>query len=309
LAALNRQIRLAIRPAGVPRVADFHLVYSPLPSPGPGEVLVRSQYLSLDPHLRARMNADPAGGRSLAIGEMVPGAAVGLVVRSEDSELRPGDAVEGMLGWQEYAVAGRREVTRVDPGSAPLSTALGVLGLPGLTAYFGLLDVGQPQRGETVVVSGASGAIGMVAGQIARLEHCRVVGLASGEGDVSWLRDELGFDAAVGGPNPVDGNLAELCPEGVDVYFDTAGGATTDAVIGRLNPGARVCVPNPMSGRAGWTCWSPSRPGCRDSWSPPAATASPPGARSSLPGWSRGASDTARRSRWASRPRPRPSSR
>jgi NADPH-dependent curcumin reductase CurA len=146
-----------------------------------------------------------------------------------------------MLGWQEYAVAGGRALRKVVPGPAPLSTALGVLGLPGLTAYFGLLDVGKPQPGETVVVSGATGAIGMVAGQIARLVPCRVVGLAAGRRDVSWLRDELGFDAAVT-DGDLDGKLAELCPDGVDVYFDTVGGATTDAVLRRINPGARICA-------------------------------------------------------------------
>jgi hypothetical protein len=203
-------------------------------------VLVRARYLALDPHLRARMNAVSANGRQLAIGEVIAGAAVGRVVRSEDPGLRPDDAVEGMLGWQEYAVAGGRELRKLDPGPAPLSTAVGVLGLPGLTAYFGLLDVGEPRRGETVVVSGATGAIGMVAGQIARLAHCRVVGLAAGRGDVSWLRDELGFDAAVA-DGDLDGKLAELCPDGVDVYFDTVGGATTDAVLRRINPGARIC--------------------------------------------------------------------
>jgi hypothetical protein len=226
---------------GLPRLSDFDLAYSPLPSPGPGEVLVRSRYLALDPHLRPRMNAVSGNGRQLAIGEVIAGAAVGRVVRSEDSGLRVGDAVEGMLGWQEYAVAGGRALRKVGPGPAPLSTALGVLGLPGLTAYFGLLDVGKPQPGETVVVSGATGAIGMVAGQIARLVPCRVVGLAAGRRDVSWLRDELGFDAAVT-DGDLDGKLAELCPDGVDVYFDTVGGATTEAVLRRINAGARICA-------------------------------------------------------------------
>lgn len=229
---------------GLPRVSEFHLAYSRLPSPGPGEVLVRLQYLALDPYLRPRMNASSAsGGRPLALEEVMEGAAVGRVVQSEDSELRAGDAVEGMLGWQEYTVAGGRDLRKVAPGPAPLSTALGVLGLPGLTAYFGLLDVGRPRRGETVVVSGATGAIGMVAGQIAKLRHCRVVGLAGGRGDISWLCDELGFDA-VGNETAgrLNDELAELCPDGVDVYFDTAGGATTDAVVRRINAGARICA-------------------------------------------------------------------
>jgi hypothetical protein len=207
-------------------------------------VLVRSKYLALDPHLRPRMNAATVGGLPLALGEVIAGAAVGWVVRSEDSEFLVGDAVEGMLGCQEYAVAGGRDLRKVAPGPAPLSTALGVLGLPGLTAYFGLLDVGRPQPGETVVVSGAAGAIGMVAGQIAKLRHCHVVGLAGGRGDISWLCDELGFDAAVAGgaAGDLDGELLELCPDGVDVYFDTVGGATTDAVVRRISSGARICA-------------------------------------------------------------------
>lgn len=228
---------------GLPRLSDFELAYGPVPSPGPGQVVVRSQYLALDPHLRPRMNAASVDGRPLATGAVLPGAAVGRVVQSEDPRLRAGDAVEGMLGWQEYAVAGGRDLRKVAPAPGPLSTALGVLGLPGLTGYFGLLDVGRPRRRETVVVSGATGAIGMVAGQIARLRHCRVVGLAGGRADVSWLCDELGFDA-VGNETAgrLNGGLAELCPDGVDVYFDTVGGASTDAVLQRINVGARICA-------------------------------------------------------------------
>lgn len=226
---------------GLPRLSDFQLAYGAVPSPGPGQVVVRSQYLALDPHVRPRMNAASLNGRPLAVGAVLPGAAVGRVVRSAHPRLRSGDEVEGMLGWQEYSLAGGGGLRKVDPGPAPLSAALGVLGLPGLTAYFGLLDVGQAQPGETVVVSGATGMLGMLAGQIARLVHCRVVGLASGRGDASWLRDELGFDAVVTAGN-VAGGLGELCPDGVDVYFDTVGGATTDAVLQRINVGARVCA-------------------------------------------------------------------
>jgi hypothetical protein len=190
------------------------------------------------------MNARTAGGRPLAIGELMAGAAVGLVASSEDPALRRGDAVEGMLGWQEHAIASGQDLRRIDPGPSPLSAALGVLGLPGLTAYFGLLDVGTPRRGETVVVSGATGAIGMIAGQVAKLMHCRVVGLTGGRSDVSWLCDELGFDQAIASETAADleGQLEELCPGGVDVYFDTVGGATTDAVMRRINIGARVCL-------------------------------------------------------------------
>lgn len=243
MTGLNRQITLAARPEGMPRLSDFHLAYAPLPSAGPGQVLVRSQYLALDPHLRPRMSADCVDGRPLAPGAVIEGSAVGRVMHSEDPAFSLGDAVEGLLGWQEHAVVGASELRKVDPGPG-LTTALGVLGLPGLTAYFGLLEAGELRRGETVVVSGASGAIGMVAGQIARLAGCRVVGLANGNGDLSWLRDELGFDAVVTGEtaNALNGELAKQCPDGVDLYFDTVGGAATDEVLGRINPRARIVL-------------------------------------------------------------------
>lgn len=244
MATLNRQISLRSRPVGLPRVADFELGYSSLPSPGRGEVLVRSLCFALDPHLRPRMNATCIGGPALPLGAVVEAAAVGRVVRSEDAGFRAGDAVEGMLGWQEHALVAARDLRRLDPPPEPLSAALGVFGQPGLTAYFGLLEIGEPQHGETVVVADASRAIGMAAGQIARLAGCRVVGLVRGCGDVSWLCDELGFDAAIGYEDATDlrARLAALCPGGVDVYFDTAGGTATDEVMRRLNPRARICA-------------------------------------------------------------------
>ncbi|MBZ5590505.1 MAG: NADP-dependent oxidoreductase, partial [Acidobacteriia bacterium] len=196
MATVNRQITLAERPVGFPKVSDFHLVYSPLPSPAPGEVLVRSIYLSLDPYMRGRMNAADSYARPVAIGEVMIGGAVGFIVESEDPGFRAGDAVEGMLGWQEYAVAQGRELRKIGFGRTPISTALGVLGMPGLTAFFGLLDICDPKRGETVVVSGAAGAVGMIAGQIAKIKKCRVVGVAGSDAKIAWLLDELGFDAA-----------------------------------------------------------------------------------------------------------------
>jgi len=220
---------------GFPKVSDFHLVSSPLPSPAAGEVLVRSTYLSLDAYMRGRMNV---------VGDLMTGGAVGYVVESENPKLRAGDAVEGMFGWQEYAVAHGHELRKVDPGLGPISTALGVLGIPGQTAYFGLVDVCDPQRGETVVVSGAAGTVGMLAGQIARIKGCRVVGLAGSDADVSWLLDELGFDAAFNYKTAVDldGALEKHCPDGIDVYFDNVGGTVTDAVMRRINAGARISV-------------------------------------------------------------------
>ncbi len=244
MTTVNRRITLASRPVGFPKVSDFHLAYTPLPSPGAGEVLVRSIYLSLDPSARGRMSETESSPRPMAIGDLMIGAAVALVLESEDPEFHAGDAVEGMLGWQEYAVVQGRDLRKIDPRLAPISTALGVLGTPGLTAFFGLLDVGRPRRGETVVVSGAAGGIGMVAGQIAKIKGCRVVGVAASDAKPSWLRHELGFDAAISaGPSADFGaELGKLCPDGIDVYFDNVGGATTDAAMQLINVRARICV-------------------------------------------------------------------
>jgi NADPH:quinone reductase len=244
MATVNRQITLASRPVGFPKVSDFHLVYSPLPSPAAGEVLVRSVYLSLDPYMRGRMSDADSYARPVAIGEVMTGGAVAFVMESENPKFRAGDAVEGMLGWQEYAVAKGAELRKIDSSLAPLSTALGVLGMPGLTAYFGLLDICDPQRGETVVVSGAAGAVGMLVGQIAKIKGCRVVGVAGSDAKISWLLDELGFDAALNYKTAGDlhGKLQELCPAGIDVYFDNVGGAITDAVVRLINVRARISV-------------------------------------------------------------------
>lgn len=244
MATVNRQITLAARPVGFPKVSDFHLGYSPVPSPSAGEVLVRSVYLSLDPYMRGRMNDADSYGRPVAIGEVMIGGAVAIVVESAHPEFRSGDAVEGMLGWQEYAVAQGHELRKIDPSLAPISTALGVLGMPGLTAFFGLLDICDPQPGETVVVSGAAGAVGMLVGQIAKVKGCRVVGVAGSDAKISWLLDELHFDAALNykTAEDFDGKLKELCPDGIDVYFDNVGGAITDAVVRLLNAKARISV-------------------------------------------------------------------
>ena len=244
MATVNRKITLAARPVGLPKVSDFQLAYVPVPSPAAGEVLVRSAYLSLDPHLRGRMNAANSEARPVEIGEVMAGSAAAIVLESKDPKLRAGDAVVGMLGWQEFAVVPASELRKLDPDVAPISTALGVLGLPGLTAYFGLLEICQPQHGETAVVSGAAGAIGMVAGQIAAIKGCRVVGVSGAESDLSWLLDELGFDAALNDRTALDlhSELLALCPDGIDVYLDNAGGETTDEVVRQVNTGARIAV-------------------------------------------------------------------
>jgi len=239
---VNRQITLASRPLGLPRVSDFQLTYSPMPSPGAGEVLVRSIYLSLDPYMRGRMSEADSYAPPMAIGEVMTGGVVARVVESLDPGLCAGDAVEGMLGWQEYAVVPGSALRKIDPRQAPISTALGVLGMPGLTAYFGLLDICDPQRGETVVVSGAAGAVGMVVGQLARIRGCRVVGIAGSDAKSAWLLDELGFDAAIN--HRSNGDLGEAleraCPDGIDVYFDNVGGVVTDTVVQRINDHARI---------------------------------------------------------------------
>jgi len=244
MADLNRQITLAARPLGFPKESDFRLVESPLPQIGEREVLIRTIYLSVDPYMRGRMNDRASYARPVGIGEVMTGGVVGRVVASNQERLRAGDIVEGLLGWQDYAVTGGEGLRKVDPNLAPVSTALGVLGMPGMTAYFGLLEIAPPRASETVVVSGAAGAVGSLVGQIAKIKGCRVVGIAGSDEKVDYVRRELGFDAAINyhtTPSLFKA-LAEACPKGVDVYFDNVGGPITDAVIALLNPRARVSV-------------------------------------------------------------------
>ena len=240
----NRQILLAAHPIGLPRESDFRMVESPVPQPGAGEVLVRSLYLSVDPYMRGRMSGITTYAPGLEIGELMLGGAVGRVVESLDPRYRAGDIVEGMLGWQDYAVLPATYLRRIDPSAAPVTTALYVLGMPGLTAYFGLLDIGRPRAGETVVVSGAAGAVGSLAGQIARIQGCRVVGIAGSDEKIGYVTAELGFDGAFNYRTTADyeARLKELCPSGIDVYFDNVGGAVTDAVMRLINTRARVAV-------------------------------------------------------------------
>jgi NADPH-dependent curcumin reductase CurA len=246
---MHRQVRLAARPVGYPKAGDFRLVESPVPEPAPGEFLVRVIYLSLDPYMRGRMSDARSYVPPVGLGDVMEGGTVGEVVRSSHPGFAVGDVVEGRLGWQEYAVSAGKGVRKIDPTLAPISTALGVLGMPGLTAYFGLLEVGQPKAGETVVVSAASGAVGGLVGQIAKLQGCRAVGLAGTDAKVDYLTRELGYDAGINYRTTpdLDTALRAACPKGIDVYFDNVGGQITEAVSRHVNLFARIAVCGLMS--------------------------------------------------------------
>ena len=240
----NRQITLAARPTGYPKESDFKLVESPLPELQAGQMLVAVFFLSVDPYMRGRMDDVKSYAPSVNLGEVMVGGAVGSVMESRNAGFQTGDLVQGQFGWQEYAVSDGAGVRKIDGRLAPIQTALGVLGMPGLTAYFGLLDICNPQSGETVVVSGAGGAVGSLVGQIAKIKGCHVVGIAGGDDKVNYLTGELGFDAAFNYKTVDDyySKLKELCPKGIDAYFDNVGGAITDAVFRLINTKARIAI-------------------------------------------------------------------
>jgi len=239
---VNRQVTLAARPTGFPQESDFALVESAAPEPGPGEVLVRAHYLSVDPYQRGRMSEARSYAKPVELGEVMTAQAVGEVVESNDARFVVGDHVVGQLGWQEYAVA-RGGTLRQVPDGIPLQWSLHVLGTNGLTAYFGLFDVGRPQPGDMVVVSAAAGAVGQVVGQLAKIAGCSAVGIAGGPDKVRELTETFGYDAGVDYKTDDFGaTLKKACPDGVDVYFDNVGGDVSSAVFGRLNVGARIAV-------------------------------------------------------------------
>ena len=239
----NRQIQLASRPEGEPKPADFRLVESEAPAPKDGEVLLRTLWLSLDPYMRGRMSAAKSYVKPVEIGETMVGGTVSEVVESRHKDFKKGDVVASMVGWQDYALSDGSMLRKLDPKAAPISSALGVLGMPGMTAYFGLSEIGKPKAGETVVVSAASGAVGSIVGQIAKLKGCRTVGVAGGPEKCRYVVNELGFDACVDHRAAVlPAKLAEACPKGVDVYFENVGGATWSAVLPLFNNYARVPV-------------------------------------------------------------------
>jgi NADPH-dependent curcumin reductase CurA len=241
---MNRQIILAARPEGLPKESDFRLVETQQPQPAEGQFLVRTNFLSVDPYMRGRISEAKSYAEPVAVGEVMVGGTVGTIVESRHPNYHPGDVVVGYWGWQEYAVAGGEGISPFDTSLAPMSTALGVLGMPGMTAYFGLLEIGKPKPGETVFVSGAAGAVGSLVGQIARLKGCRVVGSAGSAEKVDYLLDDLGFDAAFNYKevNDYAAKVQEVCPEGIDVYFDNVGGPLTDAVFTQINVGARIVI-------------------------------------------------------------------
>lgn len=243
MAQENRRIVLASRPVGEPQDSDFRLETGPIPEPGPGQVVARTLWLSLDPYMRGRMSAAKSYAKPVEIGEVMTGGTVGEVVASNDPKFAPGDTVLGMGGWQDYAVMDASGLRKLDPNQAPVQTALGILGMPGMTAYTGLLNIGQPKPGETVVVAAAAGPVGSAVGQIAKIKGGRAVGIAGGADKCRFLTEELGFDAAIDHRAPdMAEKLKAACPNGIDVYFENVGGAVWDAVFPLLNDFARVPV-------------------------------------------------------------------
>lgn len=239
----NKQIILASRPTGMPASDNFAIIDAGVPQPAEGEVLVRTRYLSVDPYMRGRMSDRKSYVPPFALNEVMNGGVVGEVIESKSNAFKPGDIVSGQLGWQLYSAAGERELRKIDPGLAPVTTALGVLGMPGLTAYFGLLDIGKPREGETVVVSGAAGAVGMTVCQIAKIKGCRVIGIAGSDDKNEYLEHELWVDRAINYKTAnVKQALKDASPDGVDIYFDNVGGDVSDAVLPFINKGARVII-------------------------------------------------------------------
>ena len=239
----NHQIRLAARPSGLPKPTDWQFTAEAVPEPKDGELLVKVQYISLDPAMRGWMNDAKSYIRPVAIGEVMRAGAGGEVVASRHPKLKVGDIVTGGFGVQEYAISDGKGVNKVDTRLVKLPTYLGTLGMPGMTAYFGLLEIGKPQPGQTVVVSGAAGAVGSVVGQIAKIKGCRAIGIAGGADKCKLVTSEFGLDAAIDYKHEdVKAALKVHCPDGIDVYFDNVGGDILDAALARLALNARVVI-------------------------------------------------------------------
>jgi NADPH-dependent curcumin reductase CurA len=243
MAFLNKQLLLASRPKGAVTEDNFRLVEVPVGKPGPGEVLVKNEWLSLDPYMRGRMSDAKSYAKSTEIDEVMVGQTVGEVVESHDANFKEGDKVLTPLGWQLYGIASARDLTKIDATRVPASYYLGILGMPGVTAWFGLFEIGQPKPGNTVVVSAASGAVGSVVGQLARINGCRTVGIAGGKTKCDYVVKELGFDACVDyKAGNLLADLREHCPKGVDVDFENVGGVILDTVLRVMNLHSRIVV-------------------------------------------------------------------
>jgi NADPH-dependent curcumin reductase CurA len=241
--ATNRQFKLAKRPAGMVKREDFDYTQSPVPEPADGEIVVRNLYISLDPAMRGWMNEGKSYVPPVGIGEVMRAGAIGKVTASKNPKFAVGDHVVGMFGIQDYAASNGKGVTKIDPKLGALPVYLSTLGMPGMTAYFGLLEIGKPKAGETVVVSGAAGAVGQVVGQIAKIKGCRVIGIAGGAQKCSHVVKELGFDACIDYKSgDLKKQLKEQCPKGVDVYFDNVGGEILDVVLTQLAMRARIVI-------------------------------------------------------------------
>jgi NADPH-dependent curcumin reductase len=247
--AINRRFVLARRPRGEPSLEDFTLEKHPVPAAGAGQLLLRTRYLSLDPYMRGRMNDAPSYAPPVVLGEVMTGQTVSVVEASNVEGFEVGDLVTAVAGWQDYAVLDAQHVAKIDPSIPRLSYALGVLGMPGLTAYVGLLDIGEPRAGDTLVVAAATGAVGSLVGQIAKLKGCHVVGIAGGADKCDYAVRTLGFDACIDHRSAEWRDaLAAACPKGIDIYFENVGGAVLAAVMPLLNIGARM----PVCGLVAW---------------------------------------------------------
>jgi NADPH-dependent curcumin reductase CurA len=242
-ALLNRQFRLAARPVGLPKRSDWEFVSEPARAPADGEVLVGVKYLSLDPAMRGWMNEGKSYIAPVKLGDVMRAGGVGEVIESQAPDFAPGDFVSGPLGIQSFATVRAKDLVKIDPKLAPLPVYLNVLGMTGMTAYFGLLDVGEPKAGDTVVVSGAAGAVGATVGQIAKIKGCHVVGIAGGPEKCRFIVEELGFDSAIDyKAEPVGKALRTRCPKGIDVYFDNVGGEILEACLAQINLHARIVI-------------------------------------------------------------------
>ena len=245
----NTRIVLAARPVGRPAVSDFRVEHQPIPTPGPGQVLLAIRYLSLDPYMRGRMSAAKSYAAPVAVGDVMEGGTVAEVVESRHAAYRPGDLVLSYSGWQTHALSDGHDLLRLDDWPAPLSTALGVLGMPGFTAYAGLLNIGKPKAGETVVVAAATGPVGATVAQVGKIMGCRVVAIAGDDKKCAFARDKLGADVALNHKDPDFANkLADASPNGIDIYFENVGGKVFEAVLPLLNPCARIPLCGTVSG-------------------------------------------------------------